>query len=547
MASNPQTSKIMFNTHHFRHLTKALLLMDLRGQHYARATGAKPGEAIPPLFWVIGQFLFVSGVLSVALFGRVDSWGFAFANLSAAILLTISAVIVEFNEVVLNTDDLYILGHRPVSRKTYAAARLANLGAFIFLIFIAMSIFPAIIGCNLRDASGWWLPVFLLSNFAAVFGTAAAVVILYTFSPPKQGENDWRDMLAWLQIVLALVFFYGAQFMFRDGKHQVEMFLNYPPAWAKWLPSAWLASFVSENVPRLHADFLFKTLIIIGIVVAAVAILLFRLINFYKNLRPQLAAPVSPQARSKTALAQSFWIKTGISKWLADSRPEQAVIDLSFTMLRRDRDLLMRSLPSLGTVLALLLLGLGTNQFGNPFLIPPEAGRANEILPIAVTQLLAISVPVVLHNFMYSRSHEVVWILQIAPRKDQWLFGHAARKAMLFAIFLPFVFCLFLLCTWLWKNVGHSAIHWSLAWLEILIFSHFAVRGIPVKMPFSRPAERGSIGGGIAPFLAAVSLAAMVLGGLQFLALKNGAVGVAVFGFSLLIFYFFQLGKMGHR
>lgn len=526
----------MFNKKHFQKLTKALLLMDLRGQHYARATGVKPNEAVPPLFWVIGQFLFVSGVLATAIFARCDAWGYAFANLSAAMLLTISAVVVEFNEVVLNADDLYVLGHRPVSRQTYAAARLANLGAFILLIFIALSVFPAVIGCGLRDAGGWWLPVFLLANFAVVFGTAAAVVLLYTLAPPKQGENDWRDMLAWLQIVLAMVFFYGAQFMFRDANHQVEMFLNYPPEWTRWLPTGWLASFVSENCAGLAANFFQKNLLLLGATAVLTALLLARLIIFYRNLRSELAAPTI----SKSASSESFWVKIGLSRWLSGSRSERAVLDLSFRMLRRDRDLLMRSLPSLGTVLALLLLGIGSGQFADPFLAS-KTGSAAEVLPIAVTQLLAIAVPSVLHNFLYSRNHEAVWLLQISPRRSvgSLEFGHSARRAMLAAIFFPFVVGLFFLSFWLWKNMAHAAAHWSLAWLEVLIFSHLAVRGIPLRMPFSLPAERGSIGGGIAPFLAGVSLLAMIFGAVQFFLLRLGWVGVAGFGLVLLVVYFF--------
>src|SRR6516165_1840800 len=111
----------------FAALTKTFILMHLRGQHYARATGTKPHWAISPLFWVFGQCLAVSAGTSLFLFARVDVYFFAWVGLVLSTLLIATTVLVEFNEVVLDSRDLEVISHRPITPRTYAAARFANL------------------------------------------------------------------------------------------------------------------------------------------------------------------------------------------------------------------------------------------------------------------------------------------------------------------------------------------------------------------------------------------------------------------------------------
>src|SRR5262249_13561029 len=68
-------------------LTRALILTDLRGQHFARATATRPGALLSPLFLVIGQCLTLSALLSFLLFSRVDVWFYSFVSLTLSMLL----------------------------------------------------------------------------------------------------------------------------------------------------------------------------------------------------------------------------------------------------------------------------------------------------------------------------------------------------------------------------------------------------------------------------------------------------------------------------
>ncbi len=190
----------------FKALTWAFACIGFRAQHYASATGVKAGELVPPFFWVVGQHLTTSLLLCLTLFARTDAWFFAFANLSAAIVLTFSTLIVELDEIVFNREDAKVIGHRPVSLRVYALARGANLVGYVGLIFLALTIMPAIVGLGLADTNWTFLPAYLLASATSITATASLVVIAHGLLH----RFDLRRVqtgLAWVQILAILALF----------------------------------------------------------------------------------------------------------------------------------------------------------------------------------------------------------------------------------------------------------------------------------------------------------------------------------------------------
>ncbi len=218
----------------FRGLVAAFIKLDLRGEHYGQATRARAKEAIPALFWVVGQMLAASALLTAILFARVDVWFFAFASLSALAFLIVSAVITEFHEAVFDPRDVGVLGHRPISPRTYASARFANLLLYVAFMALALTIFPAITGAGLRDAGILYVPAYLLAAACVATIAAALTVIGYTVVGAGSDLDGAKTAMAWTQIVLILVLFYAGQLMLRDATGGLEMFAAQPPAWIGW-------------------------------------------------------------------------------------------------------------------------------------------------------------------------------------------------------------------------------------------------------------------------------------------------------------------------
>jgi len=489
----------------FRAFTRALLLMGLRIQHFARATGAKPGELIPPLFWVVGQYVLASGLLSAALFARVDVWTFAFCGLATSMLLMATAVVVELHEAVVAPDDPLIVGHRPLPARTYAAARLIHLGFFVTLLTLAANLFPAILGAALRDSGAWYLPAYLLAAFAGNAAVTAAIILLTARGGGSPARTDLRDLLAWTQIVLVMVVFYGAQWMLRDGEHRLLRFFARPPDWLLWLPPAWLASFVAGGAVGEAAALrgAVAVLAVSGLAALLIVVRLSALYSWGLSADPALEREGAGAARRTGRLVGPLAVAG------ARSRPQRAVLALCLTLLRRDVDLRMRTLPSLATVAAVVVLGLATGQLASPF----TGTAASAALSLAAVQLVVLAVPVMLQSLLSSRHHAASWLLAAAPWPAAGIPARASRAAICYGVALPALLVLGAVFAWAWQSPAQAALHVLFGWIEVLAVGWGSLTALRFDLPFSRPVAVGGASGGEAtPWLAAVGAVAFALG-----------------------------------
>lgn len=508
----------------YRALVRALVLTDLRSQHYGRSTGTKPGELIPPLYWVLGQYLFISAIVSGILFARVGVESFALVNLTISALLAVSAVIVEFNEVVLDVGDLDIVGHRAVSRRTYAAARLTNLGFYVVLILTSLNLFPAILGAGLADSGPWFFPAY---GFATVLGSGGAMllaIIGYSLSPPRREEQDIRDMLAWVQIIVALLAFYGAQLMLRDSRHAIELFLDEPPSWVGMLPTAWLAAFVL-GVVQAPAAVPWPWVgggLLGGVLVAWLAWL--RLMAYYGQAQTASAAAGSVRAPGRSRPLVGPWLRR-----LAGPGRPAAPLALCLRLLRRDHDLRLRTLPALATLFVFLGIGLFLRELTDPFAGSP--GKA--AFSIVVVQWAVLAVPTILHNLCYSRDHAATWLFHAAPQRGREVYTEAMRRVACYAIVLPSLVFLWAVFAWIWRSPGHAALHCASGWFAVVAASHFTVWGMSYPLPLAQPIARGAVSGPVLPYLAGVGVIAMMVGGGEYLtcqSIPGAAAYVGVLG-----------------
>jgi hypothetical protein len=486
-------------------LVRSMLLMDLRGQHFGRATGVKPNETLTPLFWVIGQYLFISAILSGLLFARVDVWAFAFVGLVASMGLTAMAVVVEFNEVVFDPGERDILGPRPVPARTYAAARFTNLAFYVALVTLALNIFPAVVGAGLRDAGRWYLPVYAVTAVLGSAAVASAAILILSIRPPRQGRADLRDVLAWTQIIVAAVVFYGGQLMLRQKSTALVLLLDARPSWMRMLPPAWLADIVESAAVHASLHSLLMLLVAGAVTLSLCGAAVYRLAGLYQ-------AQVAYGEVNRVEKTRQ--ISTLVGPWLmriAGSRQGAAVLCLALRLLRRDHELRMRAVPALTLVIAALVLGGFSGQLGNPY----AAGEESAILSIVVIQLLVLAVPAFLDQMKSSRDHDAVWVLDTAPA-PKLVYAEAARRAVCYAMTLPVLAILWLTFCLTWRAPLAATLHCTLAWLQILAASHLSLWGVGLRLPFSRPPARGTSMGPIAPFLAALSAIGLILAVVQY-------------------------------
>jgi hypothetical protein len=503
------------NVRPFRALFRAYVLMDFRSQQFGRATASKPKDLITPLFWVIGQYLLLSLIACAVMFARVDAFFFALVNLGVSMLVMGTSLIVEFNEVVLGSEDLNVVGHQPIQLRTYSAARMSNLLAYVLLMTIALNLFPAITGLGLRDAGWLYLPAYAAAAISGNMAVVGVLLLLYTSLMTGRPRDSVREVLSWTQTILIMIAFYGGQMVLRDGQDRLEMAAYNLPGWVKYLPPAWLADFVDSTAPASAGVkwWIATAGVLVNVVLWA---LVMRSISIvYARMQPAGAAW---QRATLPALKRPGRLNGLLTRLLSSSRTETAAFWLCSTMLRRDHDLRMRSWPSLGVVVALVLLGLFTNQLGDPFV---DRNTATSVLSVVSLYLLAYPLPAIIHNLNFSRDHGASWLLWAAPVRDRVAFAEGMRKAVTYRILFPVLFVLLITYALAWRNVWHALLHMAAGWLVVTGAGHAAQIGILRKFPFSSQAARGSITGGIALFAGIVNATALTLAAMHYLSARS--------------------------
>ncbi len=488
----------------FLALTGAFLLMDLRGPHFSQSTGVRPREVLSPLVCVIGQCLLLSAIVSLTLFLRVDVFMYALAGVGVSMLVVASSVIVEFNEVVFDARDMEAIAPRPVSPRTYSAARFANLLAYVLGMWLALNIFPLIVGAALYDAGWWYAPAYGIASLAADVTTACAVILAVSAMGRSPRLERWKDLLAWTQVALLLIAGYGAQLLFRRRDYSLELWAAFPPEWIRFLPPAWLAWFVEQAAVTPTTGTLGVGVMLLALTALACLATVVRLGGLYADVQPSGSRSREIIIRAPTVGGLS----NGLVGVLCRNSAERAGFWLCRTFLARDAGMRMRCLYALNTVVAVVVLGLGTGQFANP-LVDRDVDQV--LLPLMAVYLTCLAVPVALYNLTFVKDADAAWALFCAPVEPPHGLARGACKALQAYIITPVCVVLAAVAAWAWRDplsaVLHAGLAWSLSWLTALASLWLA----SPAHPFTREPARGGSIGPIALPLAGFSAVAMVV------------------------------------
>lgn len=480
-------------------LTRAMILMDLRSQHYAQATATRPHYRFSPLFWVVGQCQFVSAITSLLLFARVDVFFFVLANLTLSMLVIASAVLVEFHEVVLDPRDLDIIGHRPVGPRTYAAARLANLLFYVGLMFLALNLVPMILGLGLRDAGPWYVPAYLVAALAGNLTVVAVVILGLAAAPPGRLEH-WKSLFAWTQIVLVFIGFYGGQLMLRDGGQGLLLWGAFPPAWVEYLPPAWLARFVEAAAVEPG-----PATLLAGVGLAAVACLACVVTALWLGRHYHAMHPAAVTMRGRPMPAGRVGSLAGpLERCCTRTREERVGFWMARTLLSREPALVLRCLWPLNLAVAAAFLGICTGQFANPAV---ERDPRQVTLSILSLYLLALAVPPMLHQLMYHRDAAASWVVAAAPVERAAGLARGTCRAVLFLIVAPLCLVWGVVAAVVWADPLAAALSAALGWLVAALLGHASLRLLITHPFFSLPVTRGAATGLLAVPMAILSTA----------------------------------------
>ncbi len=470
----------------FAALTKALVLRDLRGQHYATATATRPHYVLSPLFLVVGQCLLSSALCCAFLFARVDVFFFALVNHTLSLLVLGTALVVEFQEAALDPADLAVIAPRPVAPRTYAASRLANLLFYFALIFLSLNLFPVIVGAGLRDAGPWFAPAYLASALAGNLAVLALLVLLQSSLKSSEALQAARQVLSWTQIVAILVLFYGGQLMLRDGTARLQLWGAFPPDWVAYLPSAWMARFVDTASARADASLLGPFALCAAVAVSAAVVTTIRLERLYAAMQPveQAIRPVRPMPADR--LGGLALPGTG---WLTRSAEGRVGFWLALTFLRRDPGLLLRCLFTFQLSAVTAVVGIALGQFANPC---RESDPARTALSLLAFFLVPLGAPALVFHLGYCRDSGGGWLLQAAPLARPFDLARGACLPVQALVVTPLCLLLGVAAALIWGDAVAGLLHAALAWALTWVFVLASLALLRPARPFSLPPPRGA-------------------------------------------------------
>lgn len=421
---------------------------------------------------------------------------------SAAMFLVAVAVLVDYHAVVVSPDDYLVIGHMPVSARTYFAARLTNLLIYTGIQATAFSLLPVLAYTFGRG----FRPLLGLAAAAALYlgaATAAlAMVSLYAALLRFVHPARLKRVLSYVQFALSFVIYGGwailAQFV---GSRSRGLLQPISSPWWHLNPASWFASYLVLALPApalRHWLSGAASLILLG----GLGALALRYLSFDYSERLGALATVSERPRGTRGSWQLPIFRRNESR---------AVALLVRAQFRQDLRFRLSVLGILPLTLFYLFYGLRQGPLLDPFVHPGNALQGWFLLYMAVLSFPLILIPQMAQSDAYRAS----WVFYATPASRAALV--LSMKDFVTAHFvLPYLAFVGLIMSYFFESLFHVVIHMAVLALVGHITLQIAVRLVP-GLPFSQPVRKGSQSGRfLLMWLTLSVLSAVILPALSF-------------------------------
>ena len=453
-------------------ITKAALIVDLRASTFVRGP---QGQQVRAIGAVIGQLVFytVTGAF-IAAFVVLSGDLFLAANLVLAYVMFMvgTAALLDHNAAITSPDDYYILGFRPVTSRTYFAARVANVLVYISVMTTLFAYLP--IGAFFFR----WGPAVGFASIAAVYGSAVfmafAMVGVYSWLLRSVGAARIKRALSYLQFVFSFLVYGGYFVVSRLLSRQLLASMALPKTvWVLMIPSTWFASYLELGAGRWSPlETVPAAVSLVGLVGLALLIGGRLSLDYADRLGAIASATAAPQPQKAVKDRKSLWFTSGESRAIAMLIRSQFANDMKFRM---------SVLAILPLTIIYLIMGISrTGMITDPFR-GGDPGRGLGMVTLAMMMFPAM----LKMNLGRSDAFRASWIFFASP-SDRARLIRAAKDVLVTTFLLPYIVCVAIVVSFFTENVPHLLVHLAL----IGVVSHLVLQIITLidpELPFSRP------------------------------------------------------------
>ncbi|WP_332368898.1 hypothetical protein [Spirosoma telluris] len=351
-----------------------------------------------------------------------------FAYIMALCAMTL---ISDFSSVILDSSDNQIILPRPVNSRTLWLARVVHITSYLFAIALSVSLGAiAIISFRFGGLAG--LMVLLLSLLSAVlmvFLTNVFYLVLMRFI----SEEKLREVINYFQIVMAILFYGGYQFLPRLMERETGLTQALDHQWWHYLiPPMWMAGAVDlvvrPAIDQIHLIFL--ALAFITPIAGLWFMNRFLTTDFTQKLSgldQESRSTVSTTSTQESQRTQAGWVER-FADWFTTNPLERAAFAFTWRVTGRDRKFKLKTYPQLGFGLAyVVVMSFQSRSFGS-----------SNFFYLFALYFASIYVMVAQYQLSVSDNYRASWIYGSAPIREPGDVLAGSLKALIIKLLTPF-------------------------------------------------------------------------------------------------------------
>jgi ABC-2 type transport system permease protein len=406
---------------------RAILIATLRRATRGTASAGRRGRPRGLIF-----LLFTYGAMGLLLgllpFVNTDVFTFSLVIWSATFMMCGMTMVAESSTLLLDPRDNDILGHRPIHPRTLLAARALGLTALALVLGLAINLVPMITGLFARGSrSGFPLAHLATLPVMSVF-CAGTVVFVYALLARLVSRRAFDAIASWTQVVISVILVVSYQLvprlMDRLGTFRIDQahptLLALPPTW-----------FAALSMVMLGVDTGPRALTLAAAAVVMTAALAWGANRFLaRGYAQQVAAlgeaftPAVPARRSRPRREAPSRLGSLLTALLRDP-VERGAFRLARAYLARDRDMRMRTYPSLALVVVF------------PVIAVLDPDRTAYFGPIMTMVMVGTLPATAMMTFKMSPHYAAADLFRYVPIHGTAAIFHGVRKAVLVLLVLP--------------------------------------------------------------------------------------------------------------
>lgn len=230
----------------WRALTRAYLVMDMRraGGPKKQDSGRQRASAVPHVGLLVGA---VMNSVSIALLVFVlrDPFTASVAMVAMSGVTIAMLLLVDFTGSVMSSDDYWVVAPRPVSSRTYFAARLAAVLAYVISFAAVMSFIPALVFLAWhRLGIGAFVGAISATVLTGVAG-AAVIIGVYTYLLAHLPPSRLVRLMSVVHLLASTVSMAGFLFVIKAlDSARISDYSISSVEWIWYVPVSWFAAIV---------------------------------------------------------------------------------------------------------------------------------------------------------------------------------------------------------------------------------------------------------------------------------------------------------------